>query len=149
MSILATSPEIQSLPTAKAEKLPLREDSPPSESLVGQPLLTPLEPIMFVRGSEPTLRATLCDKYQPVNPLCPINGVEDPVRITSHDISQSISDLITEAVHWSTAPSFPRKNHARVESSSSASPKRAHQGFGAIEGNQTVGHSCSELELAR
>jgi len=149
MSILATNPEMQSLPTTKAEKLPPREASPPSESLVGQPLLTPLEPIVFVRGSEPTLRATLCDKYQPVNPLRPINGVEEPVRITFGDISQPISDLITEAIHWSTAPSFARKIHASVESGSSASLKCAYQGLGAIEGSQAVGHSCSGLEMAR
>ena len=148
MSVLAASLEVQSLPTAKAEKLPQREDSPPSESLVGQPLLAPLEPIVFVRGSEPTLRATLCDKYQPVNPLRPINGVEEPVRTILSNMSQPISDLITETIHWSTTPSFPRKVHACVESGSSARTKYPYQLLGAIEGGQKVGSSCFRLEMA-
>lgn len=146
MSILTASLEMQSLPTVKAERLPQREDSPPSESLVGQPLLTPLEPIVFVRGSEPNLRATLCDKYQPVNPLGPINGVEESVRITLSNTSRPISDLITETFHWSTAPSFSRKVHA---CRSSASIKCAHQGLWTVEGGQNVGHSCPGLEMAR
>ena len=148
MSVLAASLEVQSLPTAKAEKLPPREVSPPSESLVGQPLLAPLEPIVFVRGSEPTLRATLCDKYQPVNPLRPINGVEEPVRMTLSNISRPISDLSTETIHRSTTPSFPHKVHACAESGSGACIKCPYQGLGAIEGSQTVGHSCSGLEMA-
>lgn len=149
MSILAASIEMQSLPTAKAEKRPLREDSPPSESLVGQPLPAPLEPIVFVRGSEPTLRATLCDRYQPVNPLRPMNGAEEPVRSTFSDIPRPISDLIPETIHWSTTPSFPRKIHTRIESGPSASLKCACQGLGAIESSQTVGQSRPGLEMAR
>ena len=144
MSILAASLDMRSLPTAKAEKLTPREDSPPSESLVGQPLLVPLAPIVFVRGSEPTLRATFCDKYQPVNLLRPINGVEESVRIIFSDISRPTSDLMIETIHWSTAPSLPREVHSR---GSSASIKCAH--LGTIESNQTVGYSCSGLEMAR
>ena len=148
MSVVAASLEVQSLPTAKADILPQREDSPPSESLVGQPLLAPLEPIVFVRGTEPTLRATLCDKYQPVNPLRPINGAEEPVRMTLSNISRPISNLTTETIHRSTTSSFPRKVHACVESGSSACTKYPYQLLGAIEGSQNVGHSCSGLEMA-
>jgi hypothetical protein len=144
MSILTAGLEVQSPPTEKAEKLP-----PPSEPLVGQPLLAPLAPIVFVRGSEPTLRATLSDKYQPVNPLPPANRAEEPVRIIFSDVSWSISDLTAEAIHWSTASSFPRAIRSRVDCRPSASLDCTRQALGATKSNQTVGLNCPGLEMAR